>query len=165
MAKSAIQPRREPFKEPAVPLAPAEELSSATAESEVSPVPAPRNATLSPHEHLPKSLVVKGEVHGTDSLYIDGRVEGTITLSGNPSRVTIGKTGVVIADLSVREVVVGGKLKGNIVAAERVDVRSEGCIEGDVNTQRITIEEGASFDGSIHIHKPGSKRNGENLIA
>ncbi len=77
-----------------------------------------------------KSLVIKGEVTGSESLYIDGRVEGSINLSGN--RVTIGRNGVVAANISAREIVVLGKVRGNLTASDRVDIRSDGSLTGDV---------------------------------
>jgi cytoskeletal protein CcmA (bactofilin family) len=101
-----------------------------------------------------KSLVVKGEVTGSESLYIDGKVEGAINLSGN--RVTVGRNGQVAANIAAREVVVLGKVRGNINASDRVDIRSEGSLTGDVSAQRISIEDGAFFKGGIDIRKPGS---------
>jgi cytoskeletal protein CcmA (bactofilin family) len=102
-----------------------------------------------------KSLVVKGEVTGSESLYIDGKVEGAINLAGN--RVTVGRNGQVAANISAREVVVLGKVRGNINASDRVDIRSEGSLTGDVSAQRISIEDGAFFKGGIDIRKPGGK--------
>jgi cytoskeletal protein CcmA (bactofilin family) len=100
-----------------------------------------------------KSLVIKGEVSGSESLYIDGRVEGSINLPGN--RVTVGRNGNVAANVSAREVVVLGKVRGNLNASDRVDIRSEGSLTGDVVAQRISIEDGAYFKGGIDIRKPG----------
>jgi cytoskeletal protein CcmA (bactofilin family) len=108
---------------------------------------------------LGKSLVIKGEVTGSESLYIDGRVEGSITLPGN--RVTVGRNGVVSANISAREIVVLGKVRGNMTASDRVDIRGEGSLTGDVVAQRISIEDGAYFKGGIDIRKPGQKANGE----
>ena len=106
-----------------------------------------------------KSLVIKGEVTGSESLYIDGRVEGSITLTGN--RVTIGRNGVVAANISAREIVIIGKVRGNLNASDRVDIRGEGSLTGDVVAQRISIEDGAFFKGGIDIRKPGQRANGE----
>jgi len=100
-----------------------------------------------------KSLVVKGEVTGSESLYIDGKVEGSINLPGN--RVTVGRNGQVAANILAREVVVLGKVRGNINASDRVDIRSEGSLTGDVASARISIEDGAYFKGGIDIRKPG----------
>jgi cytoskeletal protein CcmA (bactofilin family) len=108
---------------------------------------------------LGKSLVIKGEVTGSESLYIDGRVEGSINLPGN--RVTVGRNGVVSANISAREIVVLGKVRGNMNASDRVDIRGEGSLTGDVISQRISIEDGAYFKGGIDIRKPGQKVNGE----
>jgi cytoskeletal protein CcmA (bactofilin family) len=108
---------------------------------------------------LGKSLVIKGEVTGSESLYIDGRVEGSINLPGN--RVTVGRNGVVSANISAREIVVLGKVRGNMTASDRVDIRGEGSLTGDVVAQRISIEDGAFFKGGIDIRKPGQKTNGE----
>ncbi len=102
-----------------------------------------------------KSLVIKGEVTGSESLYIDGRVEGSINLPGN--RVTIGRNGTVAANINAREVVIVGKVRGNLVASDRVDIRNEGSLTGDVVAQRISIEDGAYFKGGIDIRKPGQK--------
>src|SRR5439155_22022954 len=102
-----------------------------------------------------KSLVVKGEVTGSESLYIDGKVEGTINLPGN--RVTVGRNGQVQANINAREVVVLGKVKGNLTASDRVDIRNEGSLTGDVVCQRISIEDGAYFKGGIDIRKPNQK--------
>jgi cytoskeletal protein CcmA (bactofilin family) len=115
-----------------------------------------------------KSLVIKGEVSGSESLYIDGRVEGSINLPGN--RVTVGRNGVVNANVNAREIVVIGKVRGNLNASDRVDIRNEGSLTGDVVAQRISIEDGAFFKGGIDIRKPGqaapattssAKANGE----
>jgi cytoskeletal protein CcmA (bactofilin family) len=108
---------------------------------------------------LGKSLVIKGEVTGSESLYIDGRVEGSINLPGN--RVTVGRNGVVSANISAREIVILGKVRGNMTASDRFDIRSEGTLTGDIIAQRVSIEEGAYFKGGIDIRKPGQKVNGE----
>ena len=100
-----------------------------------------------------KSLVIKGEVSGSESLYIDGRVEGSINLAGN--RVTVGRNGQVAANINAREIVVLGKVRGNLNASDRVDIRNEGSLTGDVVAQRISIEDGAFFKGGIDIRKPG----------
>ncbi len=102
-----------------------------------------------------KSLVIKGEVTGSESLYIDGRVEGTINLPGN--RVTVGRNGQVSANVTAREVVVQGRIVGNVTASDRLDVRSEGSLTGDVVAQRISVEDGAFFKGKIDIRRPAEK--------
>jgi cytoskeletal protein CcmA (bactofilin family) len=136
-------------------------MPPATAAAEPSPVGAPRNATLNSSEQatIGKSLIIKGEVTGSESLYIDGRVEGSIHLPGN--RVTVGRNGVVAANITAREIVVIGKVRGNLTASDRVDIRNEGSLTGDVVAQRISIEDGAFFKGGIDIRKPGQKTNGE----
>jgi cytoskeletal protein CcmA (bactofilin family) len=129
--------------------------------AEPMPVGAPRNAVVNSAEQatIGKSLVIKGEVTGSESLYIVGRVEGSINLAGN--RVTVGRNGVVAANINAREIVVLGKVRGNLVASDRVDIRSEGSLTGDVVAQRISIEDGAFFKGGIDIRKPGQKANGD----
>lgn len=105
-----------------------------------------------------KSLMIKGEVTGSESLYIDGRIEGTINLPGN--RVTVGRNGQVAANILAREIVVLGKVRGNCQASDRIDIRSEGSLTGDVIAARISIEDGAFFKGGIDIRKPGDTKGG-----
>ena len=126
-----------------------------TPSAEPTPAPANRNAVLNTQEQatIGKSLVIKGEVTGSESLYIDGKVEGSIQLPGN--RVTVGRNGQVSANINAREVVVLGKVRGNLNASDRVDIRNEGSLTGDVVAQRISIEDGAFFKGGIDIRKPG----------
>jgi len=104
---------------------------------------------------ISKGLFVKGEISGTESLYIDGKVEGAINLPGN--RVTIGRNGTVGANVTAREVVVMGKVRGNVTASDRVDIRAEGALSGDVSAARISIEDGAFFKGGIDIRKADAK--------
>jgi len=122
---------------------------------------APRSVTPNSQDQatIGKSLVIKGEVTGSESLFIDGRVEGSINLPGN--RVTVGRNGVVNANIVGREIVVLGKVHGNLSASDRVDIRNEGSLTGDVVAQRISIEDGAYFKGGIDIRKPNAKPNGE----
>jgi cytoskeletal protein CcmA (bactofilin family) len=113
-----------------------------------------------------KSLVIKGEVTGSESLYIDGRVEGSINLAGN--RVTVGRNGVVAANINAREIVVLGKVRGNLTASDRVDIRSDGSLTGDVVAARISIEDGAFFKGGIDIRKgaqPNQKEEAKSSAA
>ena len=149
-------------KQTAAPETASKETLNATQSAEPSPISAPKYATVNTMEQcsIGKSLTIKGDVSGSESLFIDGRVEGSITLSGSATRVTVGKHGVVMANLSAREVVIMGKLHGSVVATERLDIRSEGSLTGDVVTQRISIEEGAYFKGGIDISR---KANGEAL--
>jgi cytoskeletal protein CcmA (bactofilin family) len=127
------------------------------------PAPAPSNheaigrtgAAANDQAVISKGLFVKGEITGTESLYIDGKVEGSINLPGN--RVTVGRNGQVGANVTAREVVVLGKVKGNVSATDRVDIRAEGALSGDVSAARISIEDGAFFKGGIDIRKPDSK--------
>ena len=158
-----------PTNQPQTPSRPAEPerpVSSAPsvpmAVSEPPAAPRPVATTTADQATIGKSLVIKGEVTGSESLYIDGRVEGSINLSGN--RVTVGRNGVVAANINAREIVVLGKVRGNLTASDRVDIRSDGSLTGDVIAARISIEDGAFFKGGIDIRKggqPQSKPNGE----
>jgi cytoskeletal protein CcmA (bactofilin family) len=161
-----------PTNQPTTPGRPAEPErptlstpSSAPVMSEpaVAPRPAASTTTTADQATIGKSLVIKGEVTGSESLYIDGRVEGSISLAGN--RVTVGRNGVVAANISAREIVVLGKVRGNLTASDRVDIRSDGSLTGDVVASRISIEDGAYFKGGIDIRKGGqpvqTKANGE----
>src|ERR1700732_2602470 len=164
-----------PTNQPATPGRPAEPErpttstgmtapSMSTSEPPAMPRPvAATTTTTADQATIGKSLVIKGEVTGSESLYIDGRVEGSINLSGN--RVTIGRNGVVAANISAREIVVLGKVRGNLTASDRVDIRSDGSLTGDVIAARISIEDGAFFKGGIDIRKGGQpqqqKANGE----
>ena len=98
-----------------------------------------------------QSVVIKGELSCGEDLYIDGQVEGTINPKGN--RLTIGPNGRVKANVTACAVVVQGKLEGNIQASDRVDLRQSAVVMGDIATQRISIDEGAYFKGSLNIQK------------
>jgi cytoskeletal protein CcmA (bactofilin family) len=104
-----------------------------------------------------RSLVIKGEVSGTESLYIDGRIEGKISLPEN--RLTVGRNGSVQANITAREVVVMGKVTGNIECSDRVDIRSEGQVTGDVSTVRISVEDGAVLKGGIQVRSSEVRSN------
>jgi cytoskeletal protein CcmA (bactofilin family) len=113
--------------------------------------PARPQAVVGDQATIGKGLYIKGEITGSESLYIDGKVEGSLNLPGN--RVTVGRNGQVSANISAREIVVLGKVKGNVTATDRVDIRAEGSLNGDVAAARISIEDGAFFKGGIDIRK------------
>jgi len=99
--------------------------------------------------HIGKSVFIKGELSGSEDIYVDGQVEGSIHLSGN--NLTIGPNGRVRANVSAKNVTVGGTLDGNIVAGERTEFRKTAVANGDVQTKRIAIEDGAFFKGKLEI--------------
>ena len=114
-----------------------------------------------------RTLYIKGEVSGSEALYIDGRIEGKITMP--ESRVTIGRNGKVDASIHAREVVVMGKVTGNIECSDRVDIRAEGWgPHGDISTTRISVEDGAALKGGIQVrssegkHSEGKHKDGQN---
>ncbi len=115
------------------------------------PGPMPIKQMTSPMDQatIGRTVVIKGEVTGSESLYIDGRIEGTVTFAD--SRVTVGRNGVVVANINAREVVIMGKVTGNIECSDRVDIRSEGTLTGDVVSQRISIEDGAMLKGAVQV--------------
>ncbi|MGA3372720.1 MAG: polymer-forming cytoskeletal protein [Terracidiphilus sp.] len=142
-----------PTPEPARPVPPAPPVEPVNR----TPVSAGDQATIS------KGLFIKGEITGSESLYIDGKVEGSVTLPGN--RVTVGKNGQVAASIGAREIVILGKVRGNVAASDRVDIRAEGALTGDVIAARISIEDGAFFKGGIDIKKADAKPAAVALVA
>ena len=108
-----------------------------------------------------KSIVIKRELSCGEDLYIDGQVEGTIDPKGN--RLTIGPNGRVKANVNACAVIVQGKLEGNIQASERVDLKQSAVVLGDIATQRISIDEGAYFKGSVNIQKEAPKEGSTGL--
>src|SRR5258708_1184474 len=101
--------------------------------------------------HIGKSVLIKGELSGSEDLYLDGEVEGRIDLREHT--VVIGPNGRVRATISARELVLHGRVEGNVQAAERVELKKSSTLMGDVSTQRIVIEDGAFFKGAIDIPK------------
>ena len=96
--------------------------------------------------------MVKGQIFSREDLTIDGEVEGTVELQEN--RLTVGPNGRVQATVKAREIVVLGTIHGNVEATDKIDIRKEAKLVGDIKTQRIVIEDGAYFKGSIDITKP-----------
>jgi cytoskeletal protein CcmA (bactofilin family) len=105
--------------------------------------------------HIGKTVLVKGELSGTEDLYLDGEVEGSIELRDHS--LVIGPHGKVRAHINARDVVVHGKVDGNIKGTERVELKKSAVLVGDIFTQRIIIEDGAFFKGAIDIQKEGAK--------
>jgi len=100
---------------------------------------------------LGASLHVKGEISGNEDLQIDGTVEGLVNLEDR--KLTVGAAAKVTADVVAREVVVYGSVKGNLRARDRIEIKKDGSVVGDLTTARIMIEDGAYFKGSIEIEK------------
>jgi cytoskeletal protein CcmA (bactofilin family) len=99
-----------------------------------------------------KSVMVKGELSGSEDLVVDGEVEGSIALRGQS--LTVGPNGRVRANIEARNVVLHGRVDGDIHASDRVELRKSASLSGDITTARISIEDGAYFKGTIDIQKP-----------
>jgi cytoskeletal protein CcmA (bactofilin family) len=99
-----------------------------------------------------KAVKIIGQIHSKEDLYVDGDVEGTVEAPEH--RLTVGPNGTVHATVKAREVVALGSIQGNVEAAERIEIKKEAKLVGDIRTARIVIEDGAYFKGSIDIVKP-----------
>lgn len=106
-----------------------------------------------------KSVIIKGELSGSEDLYVDGQVEGSISLKNNS--LTVGPNGQVKASVEAKGIVVQGKLEGNVQASDRVDLRKSAVVTGDISTQRISIEEGAYLKGKVDIQGRAEKAAGK----
>jgi cytoskeletal protein CcmA (bactofilin family) len=109
-----------------------------------------------------KTVVIRGEVKGSEDLIVDGLVEGTVTLS--ESRLTVGPNANVVADLSARDVLILGKVKGNIVATGRVELRAGSVVEGDVRALRLAVEDNAIFRGKVDLTQGAKSAEGSPAV-
>jgi cytoskeletal protein CcmA (bactofilin family) len=152
--KRKEEPPAAPLKEEPQPVSnPVKEVTPvSTSPQERKFEPAPQEISRGAVAHIGKSVVVKGELSGSEDLYIDGQVEGTIELREH--NLTIGPHGRVQANVTAKEVVLHGTLKGNVRAVDRVEIRKSGALIGDVVAARVMIEDGASIKGSVDIQKP-----------
>lgn len=135
-APPAAEPAREPVHAAAPPKPPEPEL--------------PRGVAA-----IGKSVMIKGQIFSREDLYLDGEIEGTVEVPEN--RLTIGPHGRLQASVKAREVVVLGSVNGNVEAGERIDIRKDARLVGDIKTGRIIIEDGAYFKGSIDIVREPAK--------
>jgi cytoskeletal protein CcmA (bactofilin family) len=104
--------------------------------------------------NIGKSVVIKGELNGSEDLTIEGHVEGTIQLRDHV--LTIGPNGKIKAQVFAKAVIVLGEVHGNVTATEKVDIRDNGSVEGDLVSPRIAIAEGAHFKGSVDMQRKGA---------
>lgn len=131
------QPTVTPAPQPAPPIRPVETPKMDNFRADVA--------------HIGKSVIVKGELSGSEDLYLDGEVEGNIELRGHS--LIIGPNGRVRANVHARDIVIHGKVDGNVRGNERVELKKSAVLNGDISTQRIVIEDGAFFKGAIDIQK------------
>lgn len=149
--------------EPAAPAAAPEKSASVPAKTQTPPNWEAKPMAMNPMDQsyssggatarLGASLHVKGEITGNEDLSIDGTVEGLVHLEER--KLTVGASAKVTADIVAREVVVYGNVKGNLRARDRIEIKKDGSVVGDLTTARIMIEDGAYFKGSIEIDKGG----------
>ena len=148
--------KRDESVKPATPAAP-----SAAAPAPATPVSAsaartePSTQIERDQVNIGKSVVIKGELSGSEDLTIEGHVEGKIDLRENV--LTIGPNGKIKAALSAKSIVVLGEVIGNVTASEKVDIRDHGSVEGDISSPRVAIAEGAHFRGSVDMQRGGAK--------
>jgi cytoskeletal protein CcmA (bactofilin family) len=105
--------------------------------------------------NIGKSVVIKGELNGSEDLTIEGHVEGTIQLRDHI--LTIGPNGRIKAQVFAKSVIVLGEVVGNVTASEKVDIRDNGSVDGDIVSPRVAIAEGAHFRGSVDMQRKGVK--------
>jgi cytoskeletal protein CcmA (bactofilin family) len=110
--------------------------------------------------NIGKSVVIKGELSGSEDLTIEGHVEGRIDLKGNV--LTIGPNGKIKAEVFAKSVVVLGEVTGNVTASEKVDIRDNGSVDGDIASPRVAIAEGAHFRGSVDMQRAGAAKPQQN---
>ena len=122
--------------------------------------PRPVGASVRTPACLGSSLHVKGQISGNEDLHIEGKVEGPISLGGH--RLTVARTGVVSSEIVARETVIYGKVNGDIRARDRIEIKKDGSVEGDLTAARVVIEDGAFFKGHIEIDR-GSTTVGTDL--
>jgi cytoskeletal protein CcmA (bactofilin family) len=113
--------------------------------------------------NIGKSVVIKGELNGSEDLTIEGHVEGTIQLRDHV--LTIGPNGRIKAQVFAKSVIVLGEVHGNVTASEKVDIRDNGSVEGDIVSPRIAIAEGAHFKGSVDMQRKGAPQQQQNKPA
>src|SRR6184192_3116422 len=132
---------------PATPGAPAQNPTQANAPAQ----PEARRQQMMERDvvNIGKSVVIKGELNGSEDLTVEGQVEGKIELRDHV--LTIGPNGKIKAELNAKAIVVLGEVIGNVVASENVDIRENGSVEGDITTPRVAIAEGAHFRGSVDM--------------
>lgn len=111
------------------------------------PVPGPERGLA----RLGPALHVQGDITGNEDLHIDGTVEGTVQLGDR--KLSVGPTAQVNADIQAREVIIFGNVKGNLRARDRIEIKKDGSVVGDLTTARIMIEDGAYFKGTIEIER------------
>ena len=140
--KPAAAPAHSPATAPSAPAAAA-------------PVAEPRAQLGRDMVNIGKSVVIKGELSGSEDLTIEGQVEGRIDLKDNV--LTIGPNGKIKAEVFAKAVVVLGEVTGNVTASEKVDIRDNGSVDGDVASPRVAIAEGAHFRGSVDMQRAGQK--------
>jgi cytoskeletal protein CcmA (bactofilin family) len=105
--------------------------------------------------NIGKSVVIKGELSGSEDLTIEGHVEGRIELKENV--LTIGSNAKIRAEVFAKTVIVLGEVTGNVTASEKVDIRDNGSVDGDITSPRVAIAEGAHFRGSVDMQRAGTK--------
>jgi cytoskeletal protein CcmA (bactofilin family) len=113
--------------------------------------------------NIGKSVVIKGELSGSEDLTIEGQVEGKIELRQNI--LTIGPNAKIKAQVFAKTVIVQGEVHGNVTAAERVDIRDNGSVDGDLSAPRVAIADGAHFRGSIDMQRQGAGKGGDSKAA
>jgi cytoskeletal protein CcmA (bactofilin family) len=137
---------------PAAPAASSFSSSPSTAAPIRSSAPSAKNAAV-----LGPGLTVKGQISGDEDLQIEGKVEGPITLKGQ--RLTVGTSGEIVSDVHAREVIVYGKVRGNLFAEDRVEVKKDGSVVGNITGGRVLIEDGAYLKGQIEIQRNNSSKS------
>jgi len=148
--------KRDESVKPAPPPAPAPAAPAAPAVSMPAPSSERRTQTLQGENvNIGKSVVIKGELSGSEDLTIEGNVEGRIELKENI--LTIGPNGKIRAEVFAKSVIVLGEVSGNVTGSEKVDIRDNGSVDGDITSPRVAIAEGAHFRGSVDMQKGGPK--------
>jgi cytoskeletal protein CcmA (bactofilin family) len=115
------------------------------------PMPRPQPFAERPQVNIGKSVIIKGELSGSEDLTIEGQVEGKIELRQNV--LTIGTNAKIKAQVIAKAVIVQGEVTGNVAASEKVDIRDSGSVDGDISSPRVAIAEGAHFRGSIDMQR------------
>jgi cytoskeletal protein CcmA (bactofilin family) len=152
--------RDEAVRQPAQPAVPTNEAAAvapAAAAQAVRPETI-RSQNSRDVVNIGKSVVIKGELNGSEDLTIEGHVEGKIELRDHV--LTIGPNGKIKAELFAKAVVVLGEVIGNVSASEKVDIRENGSVEGDITSPRVAIAEGAHFRGSVDMANKGKAAAG-----